>query len=362
MLTIRAVPRRDENSLLAAYHGGLRAYWPAATRALSQLLASVGRGGWSPAERLLLSEEVRRAGLSMRDRKGLHRLLNPAAFPFTANPLKNKQLFACVAQQACLPIAAACDPAREDLAGWLAGEADIIAKPSFQSKGQGVERFRREGAGWHGADGPITEAALRTRLLGLWRGGGVIQRRLPTHQALVDLSPSALPTLRVVTCLDETGAPEACDLALRLSAGGARPVDNFNAGNLVLGIDDQGRCLPAWLGGDGPPTPYDRHPATGAAIAGTAVPDLAEAIALACRAHQAFATGFTVIGWDVGLTSNGPMLIEGNWNPGTDILQLVNGQGLAETRLGALYRHHLATLPAGRWRSARVMEWDRRGR
>lgn len=361
MLTIRAVPHRDENSLLAAYHAGLRRHWPLGARALAALLARAGRGGWSAPERLLLSDAVRRAGLSMRDRKGLHRLLNPAAFPIAASPLKNKQLFARVAQQAGLPVAAACDPARDDLGDWLSGESDIIAKPSFRSKGQGVERFQRSADGWHGVGGPIADAALQTRLRTLWRAGGVIQRRLPTHAALADLSPGALPTLRVVTCLNETGAPEACGLALRLSAGGGRPVDNFNAGNLVLGIDDEGRCLTAWLGGSEQPTAHDRHPTTGVAIAGTPVPDLSEAIALACRAHCAFA-GFIVIGWDIGLTDDGPMLVEGNWNPGTDILQLVSGRGLADTRLGALYRHHLERLSVESWRAARVVQWDRRGR
>ncbi|HUD93080.1 sugar-transfer associated ATP-grasp domain-containing protein [Sphingobium sp.] len=361
MLTIRAVPRRDDNSLLAAYHAGLRRHWPCGARALAQLLARTGQGGWSSSERQLLPDAVRQAGLSMRDRKGMHRLLNQGAFPFAANPLKNKQLFAEVAQAAGLPVAASCDPARHDLEHWLAGETDIIAKPSFRSKGQGVERFQRGEAGWYGIDGAIADARLLARLRALCQAGGVIQRRLPTHHVLESLSPGALPTLRVVTCLNEAGVPEACGLALRLSAGGVRPVDNFNAGNLVLGVDDQGRCLTGWLGGGGRPVANDRHPATGAAIVGTPVPDLVEALALAARAHLAFAE-FTVIGWDVGLTGDGPVLIEGNWNPGTDILQLVTGQGLADMRLGMLYRHHLARLSTECWRTARVVEWDRRGR
>ncbi len=363
MLTLRAVPRRDENSLLVTYHARLRRNWPVSERAFARLLAIMGRGGWSLFERQLLPEAVRLHGLSMRDRKGLHRLLNPAAFPAAANPLKNKQLFARVTRDAGLPVAVACDLDRDDLAVWLAGETDIIAKPSFRSKGQGVERFQRQGADWRGAEGPVDEAALHERLKELWRAGGVIQRRLPTHAMLADLSPGALPTLRVVTCLDENGTPEVCGLALRLSAGGARPVDNFNAGNLVLGIDEAGHCLTAWLsGGKDPPTSHDRHPLTGAAITGAPVPDLVDAIALARRAHLPFVEGFTVIGWDVGLTDAGPVLIEGNWNPGTDILQLVSGQGVSDTRLGALYRHHLARIPVERWRTARAMQRDRRGR
>ena len=321
----------------------------------------MGRGGWSAAERFLLPAPVRQSGLSMRDRKGLHRLLNPAAFPFGGNPLKNKQLFAAKAEGVGLPIPPSCPVVAGNLSDWLASETDIIAKPSFRSKGQGVERYQREGQGWRGPSGAVGDTELRARLLDLWRKGGVIQRRLPTHESLAPLSPGALPTLRVVTCLDEGGLPEACDLALRLSAGGPRPVDNFNAGNLVLGIDEQGYCGVAWRSAGGRPVALERHPATGAKIMGAAVPDLGEAIALAVRAHRAFAD-FTVIGWDVGLTCAGPVLVEGNWNPGTDILQLVSGRGLSDTRLGDLYRHHLAHVPVERWQGAQVVEWDRRGR
>lgn len=162
-------------------------------------------GGWTESERLLLPDDVRQAGLSMRDGKGLHRLLNRAAFPLAANPLKNKQLFARIAYHAGLPIAGACDPDRDDLDRWLADQTGIIAKPSFRSKGQGVERVQRLEDGWQGAGRRLSDTDLLGRLKALWRAGGVIQRHLPTHRALADLSPGALPTLRVVTCLNEAG-------------------------------------------------------------------------------------------------------------------------------------------------------------
>lgn len=360
MVTLRAVPRgfgQDGNALLGLYHGQLARHWPSGRLALAHLLSAAGFGGWSHGELCLLDDAVRRQGISMRDRKGVHRLLNPAAFPFAPNPLKNKRLFALEARTAGLPLPDGYDADGGDLDAWLEMQADIIAKPSYRSKGQGVERFVRRNGLWAGRGKDIAEADLIDRLQTLVRRDGVVQERVPTHAALAELSPGALPTLRVVTCLNEAGVPEACETALRLSAGGARPVDNFNAGNLVLAVDEAGRCGSAFLGGGaGRPARHHTHPATGATIAGTPVPDLEAAIALAERAHRHFQSGFTVIGWDVGLSARGPVLIEGNWNPGTDIIQLVTGRGLAERRLGALYRHHLAALPAQAWHKARLFD------
>lgn len=361
MLTVRALPLRDRggNALLRAYHDGLVRHWTPAQRFAGHMFAALGRGGWTPAERLYLGDAVRGQGLSMRDRKGLHRLLNPAAFPLAANPLKNKQLFAQAASG--LPLPDACDPDRQDLDLWLSQQDDIIAKPSYRSKGQGVERFVRDGHGWRGRARVLDANQLATHLRRVWRQGGVIQKRLPTHQALAAMSPGALPTLRVVTCLNEQGVPEICDMALRLSAGGPRPVDNFNAGNLVLAVDGAGRCGPAWRsGGKRPPSRHSHHPTTGVPIEDILLPDHAAAQALAIRAHERFRDGFTLIGWDIGLTAQGPVLIEGNWNPGTDIVQLVSGRGLADSRLGTLYRHALARLTPADWRDARVVQRDRR--
>ncbi|MDO7835991.1 sugar-transfer associated ATP-grasp domain-containing protein [Sphingobium sp. HBC34] len=354
-----SVRRDGGNSLIAAYHDGLARHWPPAWRLAGHVLAAIGQGGWSAGERLYLGEAVRAQGLSMKDRKGMHRLINPGAFPLSVNILKNKQLFAKMA--AGLPLPDACDPDVMDIDRWLAGQTDIIAKPSYRSKGQGVERFVREGDGWRNNGHVASSARIALSLRALWRQGGVIQQRLPTHDALADLSPGALPTLRVVTCLNEDGAPEACATALRLSAGGPRPVDNFNAGNLVLAVDGQGRCGAAWRsGGKRPPTRHSRHPATGAPIAGATLPDHDAALALALRAHERFRAGFTVIGWDIGLTARGPVLVEGNWNPGTDILQLVEGRGLAQSRLGTLYRHALARLSVEQWRAAAPVQRDMR--
>jgi hypothetical protein len=71
------------------------------------------------------------------------------------------------------------------------------------------------------------------------------------------------------------------------------------------------------------------------------VPQWAEACDLARRAHRAF-DDRVVIGWDIGLTADGPVVVEGNSRPDVDILQRMARGGLAEGRLGQLLLHHVS--------------------
>lgn len=385
MLTLRALPprlfaaerERAPHDLAGFYFDQLRRHWGPLDRLGAFALAGAGaianlgalrgcgpawRHGWDLREQALLIEGVDpRAHLSMAARKGVHRLINPGAFPLRANPLKNKRLFAERCRVEGLPTPAAFEGAPDAIGRWLAQESAIVAKPSFSSKGDGVVGYRRSGEDWTFAGGQVSEGGLIDQLREVMKRGGVVQRACETHPDLVAVSPGALPTLRIMTAVDEAGEIVALDRTIRLSAGGPRAVDNFNAGNIVAGVEEAGRIVPGHRRLDGGIVAVERHPTTGVALAGWPVPDIEAALSLARRAHEAFRRGFAVIGWDVGLTASGPCLIEGNWSPGTDILALVSGRGLGETRLGVLYRHHLAQLSRAEWRAARPIQWDTRG-
>ncbi len=385
MLTLRVIPPRllfsrrsepAERDLAAFYFDALRRHWSAGDRALAlglsaaAAIANVGalaRGGawingWNAAEEALLEPSLdRRAHLSMASRKGVHRLINPGAFPLAENPLKNKRLFSARCRQAGLAVPEQFSGSAATLARWIDGLNAFLAKPNYASKGQGILGYRRDGSGWL-RDGVwvshVEALAAATEMLAR---GGVLQRACLAHLDLHDLSPGALPTLRVMTAIDERGRVEVCDRVIRLSAGGPRAVDNFNAGNIVAGLDEGGLVARAFRRVDGRVVEVERHPSSGAILKGRRPPDLDAALALAAGAHEAFRVGFSVIGWDVGLTETGPVLIEGNWSPGSDILALVFGRALGDTRLGALYRHHLAAVSPETWRAARPIEGEPRG-
>lgn len=209
---------------------------------------------------------------------------------------------------------------------------DLLVKPANGEGGDGVHVLEE-----------VRDAAdLERRIERLKTGGAwLVQTRVPGHAELKDLSLNALSTVRVVTILDETGAPEVVSATLRLASRWDSLVDNMKAGGIIAAIGLEDGVLGAgWLGYSG--KAHARHPATGASIVGRTVPDWAAVGALARRAHAEAFADYALIGWDIAPTDAGPLLIEGNAKPGVLMPQRAAGRGLAEGRYGELLAHHLS--------------------
>ena len=78
----------------------------------------------------------------------------------------------------------------------------------------------------------------------------------------------------------------------------------------------------------------------GAAITGTKLPQWDEVRELAARAHRAFSDR-VLVGWDIAITPDGPVIVEGNGSPDLDIMQRFVRHGLMTERLGVLLAFHL---------------------
>jgi len=211
---------------------------------------------------------------------------------------------------------------------------ELVAKPADGEGGDGVVML-----GAVTAAGDLA-AALPPHVRDA-RGTTVIQPRIATHPALADLALGALPTVRIVTILDEAGAPEVVSATFRFASDPAARVDNMKAGGLISAVDLDtgilGVACKGYGGGD-----YATHPVTGAAITGRVLPDWPGVKALAVRAHAEAFADYALIGWDVAMTPEGPLLIEGNGKPGVLMPQRAARRGLGEGRYGALLAHHLA--------------------
>jgi hypothetical protein len=365
MLTLRSLPPgagRHPDPLLRFYYERLLDSWSGGQRRFARALGPLARPAASASERRLIQGWIDpERYLSMAARRGIHRLINPAAIPLKTSLLKDKARFAAEVRKVGLaaPLTAASGDERE-IARILESCSEVILKPSFSSKGRGVMRLRRGRSGWLASDGSfMSEAIFGERVRETLSKGGVAQEAVATHPALEDISPAALPTARVMTFRVGDAQPVAALEVVRLG-GGSSPVDNFNCGGLIANVSVRGRIGSSFgKSPHGRLLPLDRHPATGKPIARQLPQELGEATRrLAIEAHRAIGAGFAVIGWDIGLTERGPLLIEGNWNPGTILPQCAARRGMSQMPAGALYLKALAALPPERWREARPLQID----
>ena len=213
-------------------------------------------------------------------------------------------------------------------------EQDLFVKPEQGRGAIGARKFI--------ADQGAVDLALRlkriaraSRLAPL-----IVQPLLKNHPALDDLAGEALVTIRVFTCVDALGVPVVTHAMLR-SIAKLEP-DWPTSEEFAAPIDlATGRLGPMCSDSRfGPDDRTDHHPMTGAPVAGRTVPLWTAIHALALAAHQVFADRL-LIGWDIALTQDGPVLIEGNSYPDTEFLQRVHDQPIGASPLGPLLAHHL---------------------
>jgi hypothetical protein len=227
--------------------------------------------------------------------------------------------------------------------------ADLFSKYARGIKGKGAGWWLFNGGErWVGPDGrALTEEELMRHLCDLThRGMIILQPRILNHAALSALSPGALCTARVVTVLQPDGTPQHLLSAFRMPIDDS-PVDNFSQGHLASAINERtGELGPAFRYapeyGD---STFRIHPHTGRHIEGFLLPFWKETLELCLRAQQVFSEFFAV-GWDVAITQEGPLVVEGNHDFGVNILQITHDIPIGLTKLPRVYWAHEAQLRA----------------
>lgn len=229
---------------------------------------------------------------------------------------------------------------------------DLFAKPSDSQYGTDSTRWEYDGNGrWLGADGRwrtadelVAEFARLSR--GLRRSVAtrpnrlLVQPRLRNHAILRPLAPRALCTLRMLTCRAPGEAGQIVFAAFRMAVGDA-PADNFHFGGIIAPVElDSGVLGPALRRREHVLLPIERHPDTNAPIAGHPLPCWDRAKALVLRAFAAAPERATV-GWDVAISDDGPILVEGNTASHPDIAQATMRAPLSDTPYPAALEAHV---------------------
>ncbi len=159
----------------------------------------------------------------------------------------------------------------------------------------------------------------------LSQGVYLVQTYIVQHPEIDRVYDKSVNTLRILTVMDkDNGEPVPVAGEVRFGAHDS-VVDNLAAGGVAVGIDlKTGRLSEYGICKKGSIKRTPVHPDSQIRFAEIRIPFVREAVEQAVRLHARLSS-IRVIGWDVAITPDGPVFVEGNDNPEISGLQTVCG-------------------------------------
>lgn len=190
----------------------------------------------------------------------------------------------------------------EEFRSFLEGRSEIIAKPIRGCGGHGIEKLKT-------ADFGTAEAMLeyiRSKRLYL------LEEVVHQHPDMARLHPESVNTLRIVT--DRVGDQVYVAYVLVKIGRGAHFCDNTGQGGMFCRVDEKTGKICSVATDDYFHT-FSTHPDTGIEFCGYQLPMVPETIEFIKRVALSVRQ-IGHIGWDVAIAPDGPLVIEGNADPG----------------------------------------------
>lgn len=246
----------------------------------------------------LLNHRQRMTMLTRPEANHLTKALNPAEFRHLfADKSEFNRRFAPYIGRDWLDLRDADADALERFAGT---HPRFMAKASDALAGAGVDLVEAASVrDW---------ARFREELLG--KGQFLVEELIVQHPEMARLHPPSVNTLRVITFFDGT---DVHLLAHVVKAGNGQPVDNFGRAGMYTAIYEGGRTRFAAFDKFGHIFPI--HPVSGVDWSDFQIPLWDEVLATVDAAARVVPE-IPYIGWDVAITPERPVLVEGNYNTG----------------------------------------------
>lgn len=141
----------------------------------------------------------------------------------------------------------------------------------------------------------------------------IIQSTVTQHPEMSKFHPESLNSIRIDTYLDKNSKPEIFASYLRMGIGGSY-LDNVSKGGIFVGIDIENETLKE-VGyttiAQGYGETFLHHPDSGITFKGFKIPFYDKAKELALKAAVCL-PNVRLIGWDIAITNEGPIIVEGN--------------------------------------------------
>ena len=140
----------------------------------------------------------------------------------------------------------------------------------------------------------------------------IIQEPVTQHNTMAMLNPCAVNTIRIIT-INKDGNVYLLGSLIRIGTKSTGEKDNTSQGGVAVGVKEDGYLMeygfrkPEFGG-----ITYD-HPDTHIIFKEFQIPYYKEAVDICCKAHKHL-YNIRSIGWDIAITPEGPVFIEGNDN------------------------------------------------
>lgn len=154
-------------------------------------------------------------------------------------------------------------------------------------------------------------------------GKFIIQDKLIQHELLSKLNPKSVNTIRIVT-YRRNNKVEILASGIRIGTKKSNNVDNWAAGGLYVEVKEDGKLTKNGFAKPIYGGKKSIHPDTNIVFENYQLPFYDEVKKLVIAAHNRL-YGIDSIGWDVAITVDGPVLIEGNDNWEISLMQANHG-------------------------------------
>ncbi len=197
---------------------------------------------------------------------------------------------------------------------WLKKHEVFFAKPNDGQCGKNIEKIKT--SDWNNDFEKLYNHLVENKLY-------LLEETVIQCEEMNKLNKSSVNTTRMVSVMNDKG--EVTILATFVRIGNGKCVDNFNSGGMTAKVDvETGIILEEAVNKNG--ELFENHPLTGTKIKGFQIPYWNEAKEMVKEAAKK-SKHVRYVGWDVAMSINGPVLIEGNQFPGHDIYQVAEKIG-----------------------------------
>lgn len=234
--------------------------------------------------------------------------------------LRFKRRFENICRDAGLAVASTVAEFDKGEVLWCYGDSlpdcDLFCKHAASEQGAGADTWDYLGnRQWRAMSGAVLDESM---LLAELKKISVtepllLQVKLRNHSDINDISPGGISSLRVVTGM-ELGTSKIRVYATTFKMLKAGEVtDHWKHGGVASGVDiDTGTLRPGRIREVAKAhLDFHQHPDTGAQITGRKLALWPEVVKLTTSAHALYKQ-FPFLGWDVAMTPDGPVLLEGN--------------------------------------------------